>query len=260
MDSFGGNDSDPLSLHKYLYCQASPINRIDPSGHEDLCSISTSMFIVSQMTMHEARGANAALRGAQALFGGDDVTGGITYGLDIIEAVDNAVAVATLAVGATYGGYKLITFISNGSRTLIKNLRVISALEANAGWLERAANSTGGWLPPYRAGSNPREFTTAGTIAFKRVIVNRGGGPRRVGRFLVRAEEIAGMTKPQIKDHLGLDDIPSQIQDVSVPSGVEMRVGYAGEQPAFGSKGGGVQYELLVDQPPTQWFSEPTAF
>ena len=38
MDSFEGN-SDPLSLHKYLYVGANPINAVDPSGHDfDLAS------------------------------------------------------------------------------------------------------------------------------------------------------------------------------------------------------------------------------
>ncbi len=32
MDSYSGNNEDPLSLHKYLYCQADPVNNVDPSG------------------------------------------------------------------------------------------------------------------------------------------------------------------------------------------------------------------------------------
>jgi len=32
MDSFAGNNEDPQSLHKYLYCHANPVNAIDPSG------------------------------------------------------------------------------------------------------------------------------------------------------------------------------------------------------------------------------------
>jgi len=32
MDPFAGNNQDPQSLHKYLYCHANPINGIDPSG------------------------------------------------------------------------------------------------------------------------------------------------------------------------------------------------------------------------------------
>lgn len=33
MDSYEGNSSDPASLHKYLYCQASPIDLDDPTGN-----------------------------------------------------------------------------------------------------------------------------------------------------------------------------------------------------------------------------------
>lgn len=32
MDPFAGNNQDPQSLHKYLYCHANPINTIDPTG------------------------------------------------------------------------------------------------------------------------------------------------------------------------------------------------------------------------------------
>ncbi len=32
MDKFEGNNQNPLSLHKYLYCAADPVNKIDPSG------------------------------------------------------------------------------------------------------------------------------------------------------------------------------------------------------------------------------------
>ena len=32
MDPFAGNNQDPQSLHKYLYCHNNPVNGIDPSG------------------------------------------------------------------------------------------------------------------------------------------------------------------------------------------------------------------------------------
>jgi RHS repeat-associated protein len=41
MDSYAGNNADPLSLHKYLYCQANPVNRIDPSGLADYSLVMT---------------------------------------------------------------------------------------------------------------------------------------------------------------------------------------------------------------------------
>jgi len=38
MDSYEGNRSDPLSLHKYLYCAADPVNNTDPSGNMTLAA------------------------------------------------------------------------------------------------------------------------------------------------------------------------------------------------------------------------------
>jgi RHS repeat-associated protein len=45
-DQVDGTPNDPLSLHKYAYCQNDPINRHDPSGNEgDLISVSFAMSI-----------------------------------------------------------------------------------------------------------------------------------------------------------------------------------------------------------------------
>jgi hypothetical protein len=35
MDTAEGDQEDPISLHKYLYCRANPVNGSDPSGHQD---------------------------------------------------------------------------------------------------------------------------------------------------------------------------------------------------------------------------------
>jgi hypothetical protein len=40
MDTYEGDNEDPLSLHKYLYCKADPVNGSDPSGNDDLASLS----------------------------------------------------------------------------------------------------------------------------------------------------------------------------------------------------------------------------
>jgi RHS repeat-associated protein len=44
-DTFQGDDQAPLSLHKYLYASADPINRRDPSGHESLAELDISSAI-----------------------------------------------------------------------------------------------------------------------------------------------------------------------------------------------------------------------
>ncbi len=33
-DAFQGNTNDPMTLHKYMYCAADPVNKIDPGGEE----------------------------------------------------------------------------------------------------------------------------------------------------------------------------------------------------------------------------------
>jgi RHS repeat-associated protein len=46
MDTYEADQSDPQSLHKYLYCQANPVNMADPSGQDgDLASLSFSTGI-----------------------------------------------------------------------------------------------------------------------------------------------------------------------------------------------------------------------
>ena len=52
MDTFGGRSQDPLSLHKYLYAGANPVNHIDCSGKDFIdslaaISISVTLFVSS---------------------------------------------------------------------------------------------------------------------------------------------------------------------------------------------------------------------
>ena len=45
MDTDEGEEQDPISLHKYLYAGANPINRIDPSGHDSIAELDISSAI-----------------------------------------------------------------------------------------------------------------------------------------------------------------------------------------------------------------------
>jgi hypothetical protein len=49
MDALEGIDQQPPSLHKYLYASASPIDRLDPSGNEDLAEVSAAQGIGEQL-------------------------------------------------------------------------------------------------------------------------------------------------------------------------------------------------------------------
>ena len=47
MDKYLGNLAGPMTLHRYLYGNASPMNNIDPSGYETLISIGVASSIVN---------------------------------------------------------------------------------------------------------------------------------------------------------------------------------------------------------------------
>jgi hypothetical protein len=48
-DPVAGNYSNPQSLHKYLYCNADPINGIDPSGQFTKMELLTTTFIIGSI-------------------------------------------------------------------------------------------------------------------------------------------------------------------------------------------------------------------
>ena len=50
MDTFQGVESDPITLHKYLYASADPVNNIDPSGNFSLVSFAVAQDIRSTLS------------------------------------------------------------------------------------------------------------------------------------------------------------------------------------------------------------------
>ncbi len=44
-DPFSGSNEDPISLHRYLYASVDPVDRVDPSGKDDLAEVLVSTSI-----------------------------------------------------------------------------------------------------------------------------------------------------------------------------------------------------------------------
>jgi RHS repeat-associated protein len=66
MDIHEGGISDPVQLHRYLYASANPVNRLDPSGLEDLASLSVGEGISEELDSTAAAEDFAAKRAIQA--------------------------------------------------------------------------------------------------------------------------------------------------------------------------------------------------
>jgi hypothetical protein len=73
MDSLQGDPSSPISLHKYLYASANPINRIDPTGHEDIgetLAVAADYAVIGAIA---GVSASAAIATTAAIFLGDNL-------------------------------------------------------------------------------------------------------------------------------------------------------------------------------------------
>ena len=45
MDTLDGYSQDPRCIYRYLYCKANPVTGLDPSGHEDLVSLTAATYL-----------------------------------------------------------------------------------------------------------------------------------------------------------------------------------------------------------------------
>jgi len=63
MDSDEGDDTDPLSLHKYLYTKDGPVDGVDASGNDDLVELTASFSISETLdAMPQLQATNLAAR------------------------------------------------------------------------------------------------------------------------------------------------------------------------------------------------------
>ncbi len=108
--------------------------------------------------------------------------------------------------------------------------------------------------PPYLAGSKVVEMETTATETFVRV-----HGPNfAAGNWVMRENDIVGLTGPQIAAKFNIPEVPTALSKVSVPGGVKMRTGIVGPN-AFGSSKGAIQFEILMPNGefvPADWFTK----
>lgn len=150
---------------------------------------------------------------------------------------------AGLVAGPASAGAAKLLRSASASRAAGRVAGAITAEQANA------PHVAAGRHPPYAPGTGVRDIVLTRERNFVRV----HGEGNQARSWLVRAEEIDGLSPAQIRDKLALPETPTMISDVRVPAGTHLRVGTVGKQEGWGN-GGGVQYELL-DRIPSDSFS-----
>jgi len=120
--------------------------------------------------------------------------------------------------------------------------------------------------PPYVPGTKVLEVTTTQSSSFVRVF---GGDSRQTGSWVMRAEDVQGLTPQQIASKFSLPQVPTMIADVTVPAGIKLEVSAANNISPNAAKGiltgdniggGGVQFRVLSRPEPevfSNWFSNP---
>ena len=160
-------------------------------------------------------------------------------------------------VPSQYGRYNIVSgdvaevvaeaesLVTNGLRNISVTSKIEkTAEEVNAWWSAR------GYANPYKANTIVHEITLADKTKFVRVIPE---GSDMAGGWVMKAEDIQGLTAQQIQNKFALPSIPKYVCDVELEAGDTIRCGIAGAQEQFGGAGGGLQFDLMQ-----QWIGDFT--
>ncbi|NHB87336.1 hypothetical protein [Photorhabdus tasmaniensis] len=116
------------------------------------------------------------------------------------------------------------------------HIKEVTAAEVNNWW-----KNQGYGQPPYTPGTTVKEFELAANTKFVRVY--DGTNSQMRGGWMMKAEDIKGLSSKQIQEKFALPYEPKYIADVEIKAGTKMRTGSANS--LFGYKGGGTQFDLM---------------
>ncbi len=116
----------------------------------------------------------------------------------------------------------------------------MSTEEAN-----RPYTSKPGGYAPYR-GEVREAVLESGESGWVRVFEDRPGSTSRPGgKWAMRKADVEGLTPEQIRDKYSLGYTPNRIVDVEYTPGMRIREGTAAEVETLGTRGGGLQREIM---------------
>ncbi len=151
MDTDEGTQTDPLGLHKYLYCEANPANHMDPSGH-DLADVLVSVGIGATIGGLSA-GVNAEAQGRVVTLQEVLIGAGVGGVLGPLGVAFPGFAAGASAFGAGYGvgafGPILLSPNATYNQKVASATMIVTALwGVNMGFRYATAVQNAGAQPP----------------------------------------------------------------------------------------------------------------
>lgn len=159
-------------------------------------------------------------------------------GLSIVSAIP--------LIGDITTGIKFVKIGVNTAKTakISKSIKAgekvrgeIPATVVNKLWKKRKDYNN----PPYKLGGKVQSIELIEDTTFVRVYSKHQSGMK--GQWVMRKEDVKGLTPKEIKNKFALPDEPQYICEVELPKGTRMHKGSANEVKIWG-KGGGTQYDL----------------
>ncbi len=117
--------------------------------------------------------------------------------------------------------------------------RIVNSMtsdEANMFWATRGYKDE-----PYKDGTQADIIQLRENTRFVRTYDGKNSG--QLGSWMMKYDDIKGLTPEQIADKFALPQVPKYICDVVVPAGTNLRTGEC--NPLYGWKGGGQQFDLM---------------
>ena len=132
--------------------------------------------------------------------------------------------------------------IEGGSATFkYKEVKTFTAEETNQWFID---NVKPDYKPPYKPGTIVKEIELTENATFVRVYDNMPDGSGMYGSWVMKAEDIEGLTPLEIQNKFALPNTPKYVCDVELEAGTHIRVGEVNPLDGWGS-GGGTQYDLI---------------
>lgn len=128
-----------------------------------------------------------------------------------------------------------------------KVINTKTAEQANKDWADMGFD-----LPPVAENTTVYNVK-AGNFSYSRVYLDGYNYPK--SRFILRTEDINGLSAEKIAQKYALPKVPNKIVTVELPSDTPLEVSIVGPQETWGTLGGDVQYAIKDSTLDDDWFS-----